>query len=324
MAKKPTTPPDFVELAAEIAPVETTDNMAEAGRKMMLGDFVRMLSFEDGARSGKDIEDLHQMRVSTRRMRSAFRLLEAYYKSRRTRPFTGFLKKLAARLGSVRDLDVLIDDLEKQRPALDEPHRLHLQATIDTLKKQRRKARKKLVALLDSKDYLTFTNDCAAFLTKPGRGAITPKSQTTPHQVRHVLPREIHAHLADVRAYDTVLEDAEPAAIHALRIEFKRLRYIVDYFKDVLGTSGADYVKSVKLMQDLLGRYNDIAVAHSYLEDVSANGKLNGDAAAALDAYLARIDAEAHDIEAAVPEAWAKFNTRTVQSKLSNALLVLR
>lgn len=323
MGKNKNEAPDVEALQAHLTPVDPMDDIAEAGRKILLGDFIKMLSRADGTRTGEDIEDVHQMRVATRRMRSAFRLLEEYYKTKRTRPYASFLKQIAARLGAVRDIDVLIEDLEKQRPALDEAHQVTLQGTIDALDKKRRKARKKLVALLDSKDYRKFTAEYAAFLTTPGRGASTADG-ATPHQVRHVLPREIHNHLADVRAYDTVLNEAEAPTLHALRIEFKRLRYIVDYFKDVLGNSGAEYVKSIKIMQDLLGRYNDIHTAHIYIEDLIDNGKLSPDELVAAQAYLAHIDAEATELEAQVPEAWAKFNTRSVQSKLSNALLVLR
>ncbi len=322
--KKPATPPDIDSLKAQRSDVASTDDIAEAGRKILLDDFIKMLSHADGTRTGENIEDVHQMRVAIRRMRSAFRLLDAYYKSRRTRPFTLFLKAIAAQLGAIRDLDVLIEDLEAKRGELDEIHREPLQAIIDTLDKKRRKARKKLVVRLDGVDYATFVNEYAAFLTRPGRGAITPESATTPHQVRHVLPREIHAHLADVRAYDDVImAGAEPASLHALRIEFKRLRYIVDYFKDVLGNSGTEYVKAIKTMQDLLGRYNDIEVAHSYLEKIGGK-KFDKAESAALEAYLAHIDAEAAQIETAVPDAWTKFNTRTIQRKLSDALLVLR
>lgn len=315
---------DLDALRANIAPVEPTDNMAEAGRKILLADFVKMLEHEAGSRTGDDIEDVHQMRVATRRMRSAFILLEPYFKTKPTRPFVSGLRDVARALGAVRDLDVLLEDMGHQRQALDVNDAVNLQGAIDALKKRRRKARKKLVALLDSASYRQFVKAYAAFLTKPGRGAKSPESATDPHQVRHVLPREIHAHLADVRAYDTVLDGAPPATIHALRIEFKRLRYVIDYFEDVLGASGTAYEKEIKRMQDLLGRYNDIDVAHQVLGGLLENGKFKAEDKAAVEAYLQHITAESHEIEAKLPAAWAHFNTRAVQQKLANALLVLR
>ena len=51
-----------------------SDSMAEAGRKALHFNFERMLLHEPVARLGADIEGVHDMRVATRRMRSAFRL----------------------------------------------------------------------------------------------------------------------------------------------------------------------------------------------------------------------------------------------------------
>lgn len=55
------------------------DPMSEAGRKVLRFHFGRMLEHEPGTRLGDDIEELHDMRVATRRMRSAFRVFTSYF-----------------------------------------------------------------------------------------------------------------------------------------------------------------------------------------------------------------------------------------------------
>jgi CHAD domain-containing protein len=55
------------------------DAIAEAGRKAMLDDFISLIEHETGARDGTDSEETHKMRVATRRIRSALRLLKRYY-----------------------------------------------------------------------------------------------------------------------------------------------------------------------------------------------------------------------------------------------------
>lgn len=325
MAAKTQPSVDIEALKAASTPVQAEDSMAEAGRKILLGDFIRMLNHEAGSRTGEDIEDVHQMRVATRRMRSAFRLLGQYYKDKPVRPFVGYLRKVAQALGGVRDLDVLIDDLERYQQTLDAKTAKALGATIALLDKKRRKARKRLVALLDSKDYAGFVRSYAKFLTKPGKGAKSLNGDgPSPHQVRHALPVEIHTHLADVRAYDTVLPDAPVETLHALRIEFKRLRYIVDYFQVVLGATSGDYLKGIKAIQDHLGRINDIEVATNTLMDIADDDRLDAAQAAALDAYLEAIKVEGEALITGFPEVWERFNTRTMQGKLASALLVLR
>jgi CHAD domain-containing protein len=83
--------------------------------------------------------------------------------------------------------------------------------------------------------------------------------------VRHVLPALLYNHVGAVRAYDEALENADGTTLHALRIEFKRLRYAVSMFTDVLGSSVKDFVKEIKAMQDHLGRMQDIVTAQAVL-----------------------------------------------------------
>ena len=91
---EPTTAEKRLELLKEHATeVSSQDTMPEAGRKILTGEFLKMLKAEPGSRTGEDIENVHKMRVSIRRMRSAFRLLRPYYKSKITDEFSDELHK---------------------------------------------------------------------------------------------------------------------------------------------------------------------------------------------------------------------------------------
>ena len=58
------------------------DTVAEAGRKVMRFHLARMLDREPGVRDGKDIEDIHKMRVATRRQRAAWRVFGEAFRKR--------------------------------------------------------------------------------------------------------------------------------------------------------------------------------------------------------------------------------------------------
>ena len=58
---------------------------------------------------------IHEVRVTTRRMRAAMVLLEPVLTADHRRPFERVLKKLRQRLGPLRDLDVMIGNLEPLR-----------------------------------------------------------------------------------------------------------------------------------------------------------------------------------------------------------------
>jgi CHAD domain-containing protein len=305
-------------LQATVQAVASQDTMAEAGRKILLRDFIQMLEHEEGSRAGEDIEHVHDMRVATRRMRSALRLLAPYYKAKVVREFRARLKKLADTLGAVRDLDVLIHDLERYGEA----HSAEMQPTIALLDISRQAARADLHRLLDRSSYADFVHSYGRFLTTTGAGVRSQEAEAhTPTQLRHLLPAMIYEHLGVVRAYEAALEAAEPETLHALRIEFKRLRYLVTFFSEVLGNGVKDFITELKAIQDHLGRMQDIQVASEVLEDLMP--ELEDDASAALSAYLDALNSEEEDLRARFPAVWKRFNSAAIQKKLASALVAL-
>lgn len=310
-------------LKPHIQPVTPDDTMAEAGRKILLKEFVEMLKHEAGSRAGEDIEAVHDMRVATRRMRSAFRLLEDYYKRKAVRAYSRSLRRVARALGAVRDLDVLIEALQKFLPKLPAEQQPHLQAVIDRLAAQRVEARNELIKSLDKASYRRFIQDFSSFLTTSGAGARVngDESAVLPSRVRHILPTLLYSHLGAVRAYDSLIAEADETTLHALRIEFKRLRYAVSMFSDVLGPQLKDFIEELKKIQDYLGAIQDSFAATYRLTDLQ--GELSTEEMAALQLYLDYLAEEASKRRHGFGEKWRKFNGKTVQLKLASAVAVL-
>jgi hypothetical protein len=92
------------------------DSMTEAAVKTLRFHLERMLEHEAGTRLGEDPEELHDMRVSTRRMRMALRVFADYLDPAVLRPVLKGLRRTGRTLGAVRDLDVFY---EKTRAYLD-------------------------------------------------------------------------------------------------------------------------------------------------------------------------------------------------------------
>lgn len=306
-------------LSTAIQPVTVEDSMAEAGRKILLSEFVKMLQHETGSRTGEDVEDVHDMRVATRKMRSLFRLLDSYYKKAAIQDYKTELRHLASTLGGVRDLDVLIDNIRAYQSTLKPPQQADLQQAVDELDKQRESVRHELVDNLDSRLYRRLVKDFSKFLTTVDEGAkALPKDEVLPVQVRHILPIMIYQRVAAVRAYDTVLAEADAETLHALRIELKQLRYALSLFSEVLGPQGGEYIEAVKGLQDCLGHMNDGVVARSYLSDFLKDSHL-----AALTTYITSLEEKEIALKGQLIELWTQFNTRRVQQKLAYAVLAL-
>ena len=86
--------------------VQSQDTMRTALGKVLRFYFERMLQHEPGTRLGKDPEELHDMRVASRRLRSALRLFGSYLTGPYATSCAEGLRRLARVLGDVRDMDV--------------------------------------------------------------------------------------------------------------------------------------------------------------------------------------------------------------------------
>jgi CHAD domain-containing protein len=304
-------------------PLSADDTMAEAGRTVLLRDFIDMLNHESGALTGEDIEDLHEMRVATRRMRSALRLLEPYYTGKTAAKFRKQLGDIADVLGDIRDRDVLLEDMNNYLPALPEDVQAELRRVMQWLEGERESEREDLHDLVSKRTYGRFIAAFQKFVTTPEAHAValTSGGKVTPVLVRHVLPTVIYEHLGIVRAYGDLIEDADGSTLHQLRIEFKRLRYTVTLFEELLGASTKSFIKELKAVQDLLGRMQDIVTAHLLLDPMQA--RLDDAQLEALNAYFVKIDEESEELRGQVMAVWHHFDTKTVQKQLTSAVALL-
>lgn len=308
----------ITQLEAGLQPVSPEDVMAEAGRKVLLEQFIQMLKNEAGSRTGEDIESIHDMRVAIRRIRSALRLLSPYYKRGTVRHFSRELRQIGWTLGEVRDLDVLIENLQVYLKSTKRSQQTRLRAAIAELDAQRAGARTELNDLLDSRAYRRFVKAFSDFLTTPESAVKQPDgSGIVPKQVRLVLPGLIYDRVAAVRAYNDVLDQADIMTLHALRIEFKRLRYTVSLFEEVLGPQIGEFITEIKSLQDNLGNMNDVTSARARLQNLSEEHQ------PALAGYLAHLDEQELVLKGQFGELWTQFNTRRVQQMLASAIPAL-
>ena len=179
----------------------------------------------------------------------------------------------------------------------------------------------RLNTLFDSKGYRHFLRDFSRLCQNPGRGTAKLRNEEAPHQVRHVLPLLLHERMARVKAYDTVLPAAQDTTLHALRVEFKQLRYALEHFRPLLGSAAGLFVRQVKAMQEILGRIQDIAVFTDYMMRLD---DLPTDQAEVIEAYIAARHVELVHLRARFDEEWTRFNNRATQRQFSDSLLVLR
>lgn len=334
--KEPAATEDRQFNAAQTSPVkppkqpglEAEDSMAEAARKTFYFHFQRMLYHEPGTRSGEDIEELHDMRVATRRMRAAFRVFGNYLDMERWGPIIKGLRRTGRILGAVRDLDVFWEKTQHYLDALPPEQPVDLGPLRAVWEVQRKTARERMLDYLDSGRYVRFKNEFGEFLQSPGAGAlpvISPQGEPLPHRLGHVVPVAVYQGLAVVRAYDewVTQPDAPLERFHQLRIAAKGLRYTLEFFREVLGPEANTSIDEIKAVQDHLGDLQDAVVASQLLRDFltwgtwgrgqpdtkRAPAPVKPVIAPGVATYLAARQAELQHLLQTFPQIWARVQS---------------
>ena len=281
------------------------DSVAEAGRKVMRFHLARMLDREPGARSGIDAEDVHKMRVATRRQRAAWRVFGESYRKNRTKPYRSGLRDIAHRLGAVRDLDVQLEGADRYRADLPVAEQRAVEPLISAWRQHRDDARVLLLRELDSPGYGRLIDDYVDFVRTDGAAA-APVNPAAPHRVRDTAPSRIWAAYEQVRAYEPVLRWADVPTLHELRIASKWLRYSLEFVQETLGDEALPLIEKVTNLQDHLGMMNDADVAASMARTflVEHASQLSQLESAAIGRYLVDREREVSRLRRSIGSPW--------------------
>jgi CHAD domain-containing protein len=244
-------------------------------------------SYESTVLADRDPEDLHQMRVGLRRLRTALQVFAVGIDL----PKAGREPKVAnigQRLGRLRDLDVIGDTLRTHYlPRLPENEQLALLEVIDRLADDRQRAFKVVKKLLDSKPYRAMKQALGDWVKTP---SYRPLGQWTATAVVPDVVLPLMADLwlhpgwwvgAKVTAYgpavDWGLSPAEADALmaaqgdhlHNLRKQIKRVRYQLRVVAPLYGDALDADLERLSAMQDTLGNLQDSVVLESFMAQVN-------------------------------------------------------
>jgi CHAD domain-containing protein len=302
---EPAAPPDTHLVVGKTPGVTADDHVAEAGRKVMRFHLARMIAREAGVRAGTDLEDVHAMRVATRRQRAAWRVFGPAFRAGRTKRYRTHLREVAARLGAVRDLDVLLEAADHYRADLPGTEQRAMEPLLADWRTHRDDARVLLVRELDSDGYRRWLDDYRDFVRTEG-AAVLPVGPTQPHRIRDTTASRIWTAYEQVRGYEAVLRWADVETLHELRIAGKWLRYSLEFVREALGDGSAPLIARVTAMQDHLGLLNDADVAASMARTflVEHAGELSPLESAAIGRYLVSREREVARLRRSVGPVW--------------------
>lgn len=243
----------------EPRPVRGDDLWVEAARRVLRIHLTRSLARVPGVIAGEDPEEVHAMRVATRRMRAAWRVFgDGFERDARCR-YLAELRELGGRLGAVRDLDVLIEILLRYQGERDMHARAALEPLAAAWRTEREARRAELVTTLGSERMAAFVRDYQELTQTPGLAAV-PVVPHRPAMVRERMPATIWLAYGRVWAFDGGLAEADLPTLHELRIAAKWLRYTLELVRELLEPESSVLIPRLVALQDQLGLQHDLHV----------------------------------------------------------------
>ncbi len=230
--------------------------------------FIAMLDHEPGTRLGEDPEELHDMRVATRRLRAAMSTFRDVLPARFER-MRAELKWIAGCLGEVRDVEVQLEWLEEIQRQSGWEDATAVGPLIEERRERWSVERTRLLEAMNSERYRALVDDLTAILREGDAGqgeAATPVRQYG----RKVLRKR---HRQFTREAGELTPESDPQLFHLARIRGKKLRYAAEAMTPVFGEPAEQLVTAIKAAQDLLGEHQDKAVAIGWLRQTALSDR---------------------------------------------------
>jgi CHAD domain-containing protein len=223
-----------------------------------------------GAIHDLDSEFVHDLRVATRRSRSALRLFSLVLDPEAARSLAAELSWIASLLGATRDMDVLLARLD------------HYFASVEAgpdfrdilggrLRDRRANALSGLVEALQSgrfPDLLDKLESCGgADVPDP----VIDNAHRVDQPARRFARARIDKAFAKLALWtERPVQSLSDVELHRIRILFKRLRYMCEFFRPLLGKDAGDLIGSFVGFQDCLGLHQDATTALHMLSGILA------------------------------------------------------
>jgi len=251
------------------APVSEDQTASEAAAAIFGHYFEYLLTWEETAKSWDDIEGVHQVRVSFRKLRSALSLLRDAIPKAVSQPWNQEIRWIAGEMGMARDLDVFIDEglgsIRGKLPFNGE------EKLVDLAMAARATAYQEQVRpMLESERYASFKSGFQRWYEdRQWETADLGKKQLSNQQMklgkysRKLLDKQERR----VLALGTNIDRSNAQEMHRLRIECKKLRYAADFYKPLYSGVGT-FIEHMKGLQDILGVMNDISVTRHLLDEI--------------------------------------------------------
>jgi CHAD domain-containing protein len=271
--------------------------LTESFRRAARQHLDRLLEGEKKIRVEGDLEGVHLMRTSCRRLRATLSYLGDHLDREQRKSLQRRLRDLMSALSPVRDLDVLrvaVDQTNDGRGAED---------LGEEIEERLAKASEGMQAALDGSDYEDLRSGIERAIRSAG--AAEPLRLKAPARIMEALSGVLELKPAD-------WSSAPEESLHDLRKGVKKLRYALEAFAPSYGRPLARQVERCRDFQEALGSLQDAAVFASHLQGIRTF---------AAGQFIATVRTRAQAQKQDLPDLWGKTFGPKAMARLGAHLL---
>ncbi len=278
---------------------------ADALRAELWSQYLTVRRNEEGILDDTDTESLHDFRVAVRRARSVLGQFGGVFAPEPAARLRRVLSWFGRSTGKLRDLHVYLAHEAAYRGMLSGPLAQDLAPLFDFVRRERGAALRGLADVMRSPEYEAALRRWRECVEDPA--ALGPRGSEPVLQLAGA--RVAKKCRAVLEQGHRLRGRADAADLHSLRIECKKLRYLLEMLAGLMPEARAA-VHGLKKLQDALGRIQDLTVHESRSRDFAraASSAGSGGVLPAVEVLASRMRVERELACAEVPGLVARFD----------------
>jgi CHAD domain-containing protein len=255
-----------------------------------------------------DVESIHQLRVSSRRLRAAIELFSSVLYSGALKLYRRDIPWIAHQAGEVRNADVMESIFKERALKLDPAFQGALDPIVAAIGAERAAAHKQLIQDLSSRRYQSLVTRLSSPPIKAARATV---------KFGIAAADLLEPNLRRVAKKGAKLSDEAPATdFHKLRVRIKRLRYILEMMPAMAGKRHRKALARLEELQALLGDYNDVTAGIAWLHNYAASAGAAPTTILAAGAMLHSLSSRSRKLRSRCLKAWARLDKSDILSDL--------
>lgn len=293
--------------------ITRSEPVEQAIRQMSLAMLQVARKNEAGVIDDIDTEFLHQYRVSLRKTRSLLNLMKAALPAEVHLRLKALLAELSGVTNMLRDLDVFLLEHDYYCNMLPDNFEQGVNHLFKMVAADRERARKQVVSSFTSKNHALVFDEVLELL----RADPIFESAVASKPVFQVAKKKTLNRYRRISIIGSEIHEGTPdEEVHDLRIECKKLRYLMEFFAELFPKKRIkNLIKSLKKLQTILGNFNDYSVQKEFLANYEKSHKKTADLSAAINGLIAVLHQKQIEERTKVQKAFADFNDEEVSAE---------